>query len=160
MKQHKGFFHKLKKGYIDRMRSVKKQDKQSGTTFVEVLVTMAIIAILMTTITVSIIVFIPRAMVAAAQTNIASMKTAITDYYTQNGKFPDTGTWTEDIASYFENGVPKDPWGKEYKYMNPGPTDNIKYEIRSGGPDGTPGNEDDIVSWKLGEKQTEEKDNK
>ena len=44
--------------------------------------------------------------------------------------------WT---GPYLKGGVPTDPWGKPYKYANPGPNGGI--EILSLGADGAPGGE-------------------
>jgi general secretion pathway protein G len=45
--------------------------------------------------------------------------------------------------------VPKDPWGGDYKYKNPGEM-NLPFSIMSYGADGKPGGEGsnaDIYSW-------------
>lgn len=52
--------------------------------------------------------------------------------------------------------LPKDPWGKAYKYEYP-PTHGKGDEpdIWSAGPDGEEGTEDDVVSWKGGSKSAD-----
>ena len=42
--------------------------------------------------------------------------------------------------------VPKDPWGKEYRYRLLPERNPPHYELRSAGPDGIDGNEDDFSS--------------
>jgi general secretion pathway protein G len=118
---------------------------------------MAIIAILMTTITISIIIFIPTANIAKAKTDIGSLRLAMTQYYLKYSKYPESGsTGLDELKVFIEDGkVPKDPWGNAYVYTVPGPEDNINYEIMSKGPNGNPGDEDDIVSWKLDQKPEE-----
>ena len=47
--------------------------------------------------------------------------------------------------------VPKDPWGNEYRYLQPG-TKGGAYDLYSLGADGEPGGEDadaDVGSWNL-----------
>ena len=44
--------------------------------------------------------------------------------------------------------VPKDPWGREYKYAAPGKRSKKAFDVYSAGPDGVDGNEDDIGNWK------------
>jgi general secretion pathway protein G len=147
----------IKSKIKDYYRSFKNKEIDDGTTFVEILVTMAIIAILMTTITIGAIVFIQDANKAKARNDIATMRTAITSYYLSNYDYPDPGSWEQDIKKYVEDGkVPKDPWGQAYQYTKPGPEEAIPYEIRSAGPNKNLGDEDDIVSWDLGNKQNNE----
>ena len=40
--------------------------------------------------------------------------------------------------------LPKDPWGADYIYRNPGERNPNGYDLRSLGPDGQDGGEDDI----------------
>ncbi len=42
----------------------------------------------------------------------------------------------------------KDPWGNDYVYEFPGRYSEGSYDLSSAGPDGQPGNDDDIVNWK------------
>ncbi len=44
--------------------------------------------------------------------------------------------------------LPKDPWGNDYRYLNPG-THGDEMEVYSIGPDKREGNEDDVGSWQL-----------
>lgn len=44
--------------------------------------------------------------------------------------------------------VPTDPWGREYHYTQPGRHNADGYDIFSSGPDGIPGNADDVGNWK------------
>ncbi len=48
-------------------------------------------------------------------------------------------------AGYFGS-VPKDPWGREYRYAKPGRFEPV--DIWSQGPDGVD-SDDDVVSWNL-----------
>ena len=47
---------------------------------------------------------------------------------------------------FLEEGIPIDPWGKEYEYT----IDNGKVMIRSYGPDGRANSDDDITSKSTG----------
>ena len=44
--------------------------------------------------------------------------------------------------------IPKDPWGNDYRYLNPG-THGKPFEVYSIGADGKEGTADDIGSWSL-----------
>lgn len=50
--------------------------------------------------------------------------------------------WTQLLE-----GVPKDPWGNEYKYRFPAQKSKKPYDIWSSGKDSTDGTEDDIGNW-------------
>jgi len=43
----------------------------------------------------------------------------------------------------------KDPWGNDYIYEYPGRYNEGGYDLSSPGPDGQPGNDDDITNWKV-----------
>lgn len=45
----------------------------------------------------------------------------------------------------------KDPWGNEYNYRFPGEYEESTYDIWSNGPDEEEGTEDDVTSWKTDE---------
>ena len=40
-----------------------------------------------------------------------------------------------------------DPWGREFLYVFPGKHNKEGFDLSSAGPDGIPGNEDDITNW-------------
>jgi len=43
--------------------------------------------------------------------------------------------------------LPKDPWGKDYIYKQPGDHNELTFDISSPVPDGEEGTEDDITNW-------------
>ena len=51
--------------------------------------------------------------------------------------------WTQLLEE-----IPIDPWGNPFQYIPPPERSNKCYDLFSSGPDGTPGNEDDIGNWK------------
>ncbi|MBN2534023.1 MAG: type II secretion system protein GspG [Spirochaetales bacterium] len=127
----------------------KKTNGESGATFMEVLVTIAIIMILMTTIGLAVAPFIFRGQDVAARTNIKTIETALTAYYAQNFDYPEDSDWKSAVQPYIQGGkIPQDPWKNDYVYVKPGP-DGSEYGISSAGKDGIPGNEDDINSWEM-----------
>lgn len=141
-------------------RAMKERNSERGTTFVEILVTMAIIAILMSTVTIAVITYIPQANIAKAKSDISTLRMAITSYYLEAYDYPDPSTWQQDIKKYMTDGkVPKDPWSMDYVYTKPGPEEDIPYELRSGGPNKTQGDDDDIVSWKLSDSKQDAEEN-
>jgi general secretion pathway protein G len=146
-KTRKTYVSGLIRSWQNRFALLKKTSREAGATFMEVLVTIAIIAILMTTIGLAVVPFIAKSQESVAESNIETFKTALTAYYTMNFEYPDDTEWKTAIQPFLEvDAIPLDPWGNEYIYEKPGPND-LSYGIYSKGPDGTEGNDDDITSW-------------
>ena len=132
-----------------RLSLLKKTNRESGATFMEVLVTIAIIAILMTTIGLAVVPFIGGAQESVAKTNIKTIETALMAYYAQNFEYPEDSDWKSAVQPLIDGGeIPLDPWNNEYVYEKPGPND-LAYGISSAGKDGIMGNDDDIKSWEI-----------
>jgi len=83
--------------------------------------------------------------ITMAQVQIARLSQAVEMYQMDNGKYPSTTTGL--LALVAEGGVTEeqltDPWGMRFLYaMMPGGG----YELRSAGPNGIPGDEDDVLA--------------
>lgn len=149
----KNAFKSLSIKFKNRIRELSKKDPCSGVSFVEVLVTLAIIAILMTTIAIAIIPWINEANITTAKQHIATFETAITMYLAKNRAYPDS---LENIKSFLqESKIPKDPWGQPYQYTKYGDNEDPPYEIKSTGPDTQDGGDDDISSYEKTEDEYE-----
>ena len=98
------------------------------------------------------------AKVVGARTSISGMKGALYAYRAVNGAYPTTG---QGLKALFErpsmepipanwrrvgegNELPKDPWGFDFVYSNPGKKNPTGFDIYSVGPDGAPDTEDDV----------------
>lgn len=129
---------------------------RSGFTLIELLVVIVILGILAAVIVPRFMGKTEQAKVGAAQTQIASFKTALELYNADTGSYPPTleglfqnpgnvqnwkGPYLKDIQT-----VPPDPWNNPYIYTTPG-QHSPDYDIISAGPDGQPGTADDITSW-------------
>jgi general secretion pathway protein G len=151
-KRKQNFLKKLNK----HLAFLKKRNPETGTTFVEVLVTISIIAILMTTITIAILPWIGKANETKAKQHIGTFKTAIQMYLAEYKKYPEQSEGLDVLKPYIQDSkIPKDPWGHEYVYMVPGP-EGLDYGIISYGPNGVE-DDDDITSWELDEEKEDEK---
>ena len=138
--------------------------KHRGFTLIEILVVVSILAILGALIVPKIMDRPNEARVVAAKHDIAAIVAALKLYKLDNGRYPTTeqglkalmqkpsseplpGNWK--TGGYLEK-APKDPWGNDYLYLNPGFKGEI--DVISYGADGKQGGEgfeSDIGSWML-----------
>jgi general secretion pathway protein G len=136
--------------------------RQSGFTLVEIMVVVVIIGILGMLVVPKLLGRTGEARVTAAKTDIATLMQALKLYKLDNQRYPTTeqgltalvqkpttgpaaNGWKE--GGYVEK-LPKDPWGNNYQYLQPGLHGEI--DVFSLGADGQPGGagEDaDVGSW-------------
>ena len=135
-----------------------------GFTLIEVMVVVAILAILASLIVPKIIGRPDEARAVAARQDISSLTQALKLYRLDNQRYPTTEQGLTALIArpsaspapanwkpggYLER-LPKDPWGNPYQYLNPGLRGEI--DVFSFGADGIAGGEGvdaDIGSWSL-----------
>lgn len=140
------------------------QRKNRGFTLIEILVVVSILAILGALIVPKIMDRPNEARVVAAKQDIASLVGALKLYKLDNGRYPSQDQGLKALVEkpagdpapanwkkggYLER-LPKDPWGGDYLYLNPGLNGDI--DVMSYGADGQTGGEDydaDIGNWML-----------
>ncbi len=133
-----------------------------GFTLIEILVVITILAILGALIVPKIMDRPNDARVVAAKQDIRSVVQALKLYKLDNGRYPTTEQGLKALVEkptatpaptnwktggYLEK-LPKDPWGNDYVYLNPGLHGEI--DVMSYGADGQSGGEGydaDIGSW-------------
>ncbi|MBN2736564.1 MAG: type II secretion system protein GspG [Spirochaetales bacterium] len=126
-----------------------------GATFVEIIVTISIILILMTSVGVAIFRWIPQAQIAATKQTMGSIKLGLDMYYTTHFEYPDT---LEAITEFLDPPeLPKDAWGTTFVYMK-SPTDEIPYELVSYGQDKSEGGEGPAADISLNNNNSGEED--
>jgi general secretion pathway protein G len=140
---------------------------QSGFTLIEIMIVVVIIGILVGLLAPKIMDRPDQARVVAAKSDIQALLQALKLYRLDNATYPSAEQGLMALVKKPETGnipnnwkpggyldrVPKDPWGGEYQYLNPGIHGEI--DILSYGADGKPGGEGysaDIGSWDLGNK--------
>lgn len=137
---------------------------QKGFTLIEILVVVAIIALLAGIIVPKLMGRQEEAQRTKAAADIRNIQTALDLYKLDNGFYPSTEQGLEALVKRPETGriperwkeggylnkAPKDPWGKAYVYLSPGTHGD--YDLLSYGADGELGGEGkgaDIESWNL-----------
>lgn len=135
-----------------------------GFTLIEILVVVSILAILGALVVPKIMDRPNDARVVAAKQDIGTIVAALKLYKLDNGRYPTTDQTLKALiekpssdpapanwkaGGYLEK-MPKDPWGHDYLYLNPGIKGEI--DVMSYGADGQQGGEGfdaDIGSWML-----------
>jgi len=134
-----------------------------GFTFIETIVSVSIILILSAAVGFSAIKYIERARISACRNQIESFRLALQSYLLDCGQYPSEAQglkalWEKPILApvpprwdgpYIDRQIPRDSWGNEFLYRNPGDK-NLPFTIVSYGADGKEGGEGtnaDIYSW-------------
>jgi general secretion pathway protein G len=133
-------------------------------TLIEVMVVVAILAVLAALIVPKVMSRPDEARVVAARQDIASLLQALKLYRLDNLRYPTTEQGLAALVTrptlppvppnwkpggYLER-LPRDPWGNPYQYLSPGLRGEV--DVFSFGADGTAGGEGfdaDIGSWNL-----------
>jgi len=142
--------------------------RRRGFTLIEVMVVVAILAILAAVVVPRIMDEPAKARQAKVKQDIRAIESALDLYKLDNYGYPTTEQGLEALVdkpssgpepeNYKEGGylreLPEDPWGNAYKYQNPGEHGEI--DVYSLGADGAPGGEGpnaDIGNWNTDKQQ-------
>ncbi len=134
----------------------------TGFTLVEVMVVVVILAVLAALIVPRVVGRTDEARAVAAKQDIAAIMQSLKLYRIDNSRYPTNDQGLEALVSrptqepvpgnwksYLDK-LPKDPWGRTYRYLNPGVHGDV--DVFSLGADGEPGGteaDSDIGSWDL-----------
>jgi general secretion pathway protein G len=135
-----------------------------GFTLIEVLIVVVILGILAGLIVPRIMDSPDKARVVAAKNDIQAIMSGLKMYRLDNGAYPSAGQGLEALVKKPETGdvprnykpggylehLPKDPWGSDYQYLNPGVHGEV--DVFSFGADHQPGGDGynaDIGTWNL-----------
>ena len=139
--------------------------RAAGFTLIEILIVVVILGILAGIVVVNVMDRPDQARVVAARNDVAAISNALKLYRLDNSTYPSSEQGLMALVQkpsvgqippnwksggYLER-LPKDPWGGEYQYLNPGVHGEI--DVFSFGRDGKPGGEGidgDIGSWDAG----------
>jgi general secretion pathway protein G len=144
-------------------KQLNRSRRARGFTLIEIMVVVVIIGILGALVVPKLLGRTGESRVAAAKVDISTLMQALKLYKLDNQRYPTTeqglvALTTKPTAGPAANGwksggyidkLPKDPWGHDYQYLNPG-IHGTEIDLFSLGADGLPGGagEDaDIGSW-------------
>lgn len=133
-----------------------------GFSFIEILVVVAIMALMIAVVAPNIIGEVDEAAIVKAKADVQAVVTALNMYKLDNYNYPSTEQGLQALVSKpngeppaanwktggYLGALPKDPWGKDYQYIRPGQHGEI--DVFSFGADGQPGGEGkdaDFGNW-------------
>ena len=133
-----------------------------GFTLIEMMLVVVIMGILMTIAVVKFSGLTEKSKITATRADITQYGTALKLYELDNGFFPTTDQglaalkqkpagaqeplhWKE--GGYLDTPLRDDQWGHPYIYKYPGERNPGNYDLYSAGPNGVPGDADDIANW-------------
>lgn len=140
----------------------KKKNRQAGFTLMELLVVMAIIALLAALIAPRLIGSVSSSQIKATKAQIELLSRSLDAFRLDNGRYPtqqeglkalvdkppSAPNWAGPYLS--KRQVPKDAWGFDFAYERPAAKGGIEYDLYSLGSDNQPGGEGenaDIGNW-------------
>nr|VFJ90342.1 MAG: general secretion pathway protein G [Candidatus Kentron sp. LFY]VFJ97760.1 MAG: general secretion pathway protein G [Candidatus Kentron sp. LFY]VFK17383.1 MAG: general secretion pathway protein G [Candidatus Kentron sp. LFY] len=132
-----------------------------GFTLIEVMVVVVILGILAAIVVPKVMDRPDMARVTKAEQDIRALENALSLYRLDNFRYPTTDEGLEALVSGrvgnrtgksggYLSRVPKDPWGNEYLYLQPGEHGEIDiYTLGADGRAGGEGFDADIGNWNL-----------
>lgn len=139
--------------------------KQRGFTLIEIMVVVVILGVLAAFIVPQILSRPDEAKMIKAQQDVVRIESALDMYRLDNGMYPSQAQGLEALVTqpstpptprnYNSTGylrrLPKDPWGNDYEYRNPGVHGIIDiYSLGADGREGGEGLNMDIGNWHAG----------
>jgi general secretion pathway protein G len=120
-----------------------------GISLIEILVVLAIIALMTTGVAILALKAYERSQYKATVVDVAELSRAVDTYRVEKGRCPQS---IQDLVTAGVTAkVRKDPWGADYVMQCPGEHGDV--DVASPGKDGELGTEDDVNSWNLSPNQ-------
>jgi general secretion pathway protein G len=131
---------------------------RTGFTLIELLLVLVILATLAAIVAPKFTKRSEQARITAARTQVAQFEVALDAFEIDVGRYPSTSEGLKALVekpsdaegwqqAYLKRDVPRDPWGSDYVYKQPGQYNEDGYDLYSLGPDRKQGGGDDIVNW-------------
>ncbi|HEY0789950.1 MAG TPA: type II secretion system major pseudopilin GspG [Chthoniobacterales bacterium] len=128
-------------------RSLAAGQRRAGYTLMEIMLVVAIIAVIAGGVIIKMSGALDVAKIQRAEQDIANIYSSLKLYEARNNSMPEQGQGLEALVSPPTSGtappnwirlmdsLPIDPWGTPYQYRNPGKKDSSGVDVFSFGPD-------------------------
>lgn len=136
--------------------------KQNGFSLIEIMVVVVILGILASIVVPKIMSRPDEARVVKAKQDILAIQNALDLYKLDNGFYPSTDQGLNALVTkpttnpeprdwkMYLKSIPKDPWGREYLYLNPGEHGEIDiFTLGASGQPGGTGINAEIGNWNV-----------
>ncbi len=140
---------------LKRMKDFFKQIKsEKGFTLIEIMIVVAIIALIMGLVSPYIMERLDAAKVTTTKVKIKQLNLPLLEYSQLKGNYPSTEEGLQALITekITREGDIKDAWGNPYQYQYPSENGGSSYDIWSYGADGREGGTGvnaDIKSWEI-----------
>jgi len=136
--------------------------RNQGFTLIEIMIVVAIIAILAAIVVPQVVGRVDDARVQRAKADVQTLTQALSIYKLDNYHYPSTDQGLDalvhkpggqpDAPNWKAGGyiaqLPKDPWGNDYQYVQPGQHGAVDvYSLGADGKLGGEGNDADVGNW-------------
>jgi general secretion pathway protein G len=142
---------------------VVRRSRRKGFTLLEVLIVIVIIGLLAAVVVPNLVGVLGGGREDLTRSTVKSgLNGALDNFMASIGRYPTTDEGLavlvtppddEEMAKkwrgpYLKDAkIPRDSWGNEFIYVSPGEVNTNSYDLSSPGPNGRPGDDDDITNW-------------
>lgn len=137
---------------MSRIKTQVMRNSLRGFSLVEIMVVVTLVAIFVGLGTVYFMGQLDKGKIDAARQQAFEIAKALDLYKLQTGAYPNTSEGLDVLADpprgqALMNEIPKDPWGREFQYANPGTRNPKGVDVWSDGPSGD-GGDAAIGNWR------------
>jgi general secretion pathway protein G len=147
------------------MQYQERREAERGFTLLEILGVLTLLAAIITMVAPNVIKQVQKGQIKTAIAQVNSIKSVINSYYMDCGEYPTTDQGLKALIAkpnaapipenwngpYIDDGkVPKDPWGRDLRYEQPGKHNTLGYDVYTLGSDnkeGGTGVNADVGNW-------------